>query len=739
MGRAQSVKLIKEKDFNSLCLHDSLSSMGALIADVVILSNIPKVLSYSIPNDVSPKVGLRVAAPVRKSTRVGVIIGIRESSESDEGLKDLACALDEIPFIAPELIELISWTSKYYHAGIGPCMALAFPPYLRQCRTIILDEDPVIFRTDRENDRLGPHQKSILDAIPNTGIRMSTLKDLLPGITQKIKALAKRGFIELKEVPCSSAPSCSATPEYTPDQHKAISEITQAIKAGRFHAYVLHGITGSGKTEVYLATAMEAIKLGKSVLYLVPEIALTPQTIDMVKSRIPLKVAVFHSGLSPKDRAREFMKVAREGVKFVLGTRSAIFSPLREIGLIVVDEEHDSSYKQEDGVPYNARDLSLLRAKNNSAVVILGSATPSMETYDRTRLPHSSLITMTSRIGPAKLPEVEIVDMRGIQGPLSDRLIREMIDTISKGEQVLLFINRRGFSAALVCPGCGKVLKCSRCDRSLTYHKAKGKALCHWCGFTMNLPEICPSCGCLDMKPIGMGTEQVIQAVQKVSPGKRVLQIDSDEMTTVKKLTAALDAIRAGSVDIIVGTQMIAKGHDFPLLTLVGVVYAEQLLYMPDFRSGERTFQQIVQVAGRAGRRKSDTKVIIQTYVPDHPLIQSICGYDYQAMMEIERGIRKATSFPPYSHMARCVVSSKKDKTAREFSFQLALSVNIPGVEALGPAPAPIALLRDHFRWHFILRSKNRGALHKAIDIIERMHQPQETDLKIDVDPYSMM
>jgi primosomal protein N' (replication factor Y) len=241
------------------------------------------------------------------------------------------------------------------------------------------------------------------------------------------------------------------------------------------------------------------------------------------------------------------------------------------------------------------------------------------------------------------------------------------------------------------------------------------------------------------MKPIGMGTEQVIQAVQKVTPGKYVLQIDSDEMTTVKKLTAALDAIRAGSVDVIVGTQMIAKGHDFPLLTLVGVVYAEQLLYMPDFRSGERTFQQIVQVAGRAGRRKSDTKVIIQTYVPDHPLIQSISGYDYQAMMEIEKDIRKATFFPPYSHMARCVVSSIKDKTAREFSVQLASSVNIPGVEALGPAPAPIARLRDHFRWHFILRSKNRGALHKAIDILERIHQPQETDLKIDVDPYSMM
>ncbi|HVN71568.1 MAG TPA: primosomal protein N', partial [Desulfomonilia bacterium] len=547
------------------------------------------------------------------------------------------------------------------------------------------------------------------------------------------------GLIEMREGSRSPVLPVSAAPDYSLGQRKAVNEITRAMKTGRFHTFVLHGITGSGKTEVYLAAAMEALRCGKSVIYLVPEIALTPQTIDMVKSRVPSEVAVFHSGLSPKDRAREFMKVAREGVRFVMGTRSAIFSPLKDIGLIVVDEEHDHSYKQDEGVPYHARDLSILRARNNRAVVILGSATPSMETYQRIKTAHSELLVMSSRIGPAALPDVEIVDMRGVQGPLSEKLIREMNETISQGEQVLLFINRRGFSAAMVCPGCGKVLKCSRCDRSLTYHKSKGKALCHWCGFTMNLPEICPFCGCLDMKPIGMGTEKILEEVETAFKDKRLLRMDSDEITTAKKLSDALDTIRSGTVDIIVGTQMIAKGHDFPNLTLVGVVNAEQLLYMPDFRAPERTFQQIVQVAGRAGRRKSDTKVIIQTSIPDHPLIHAISRYDYAAMMELEQGIRKAANFPPYSHMARCVVTSSQEKTAREFSNRIVSLIRIPEVEILGPAPAPISFLRERYRWHVILRSNKRGALHKAIDVIERIPGAKETDLKIDVDPYAMM
>jgi primosomal protein N' (replication factor Y) len=647
--------------------------------------------------------------------------------------------LDECPFMEKELIDLIFWTSRYYHAGIGPCMALAFPPYLRAGRTVVREQDPVVFKTVSGAHRTSVHQRTILNAIPETGIPMSSLKELFPGKRPSIGNLLRRGLIECREEPRAAGHACSAPPAYTPDQLKALAEITDAVRAGRFHTYVLHGITGSGKTEVYLASAMEALKRGKSVLYMVPEIALTPQTIAMVKDRIPVEVAVFHSGLSPRERAREFMKVTRDGVRFVLGTRSAIFSPLRDIGLIVVDEEHDHSYKQEEGIPYNARDLSILRARNNASVVILGSATPSMETFERTLSASSSLITMSNRIGPAELPVVEIVDMRGAQGLLSAELLEAMHDTLARGEQALLFINRRGFSAAMVCPGCGKVLKCNRCDRSLTYHKSRQRALCHWCGFTMQLPEICPSCGCLDMKPVGLGTERILTAVEEAFEDRRILRIDSDEMTTAKKLSRALDAIREGGVDIIVGTQMIAKGHDFPGLTLVGVIQAEQLLYLPDFRSGERTFQQIVQVAGRAGRRRSDTRVIIQTCIPEHPLMHAIARYDYLGMMEMEQGVRRAASFPPYSHMARCVVTSLKEKMARDSALKLAASVGRPGVEVIGPAPAPIAFLRERFRWHFILRSGNRGALHQAIDGVERASPLPETDLKIDVDPYSMM
>ncbi|MCU0577498.1 MAG: primosomal protein N' [Desulfobacterota bacterium] len=713
--------------------------MPGVVADVVMFSNIPKVLSYAVPEGLSPAVGCRVVAPVRKKLSIGVVIAVGKGLDNPPELKDIHAVLDDGPFLTTELLELLHWTSRYYHAGIGPCMALAFPPYFRQGRTLVQEEDPLLIRTASEHGRLSALQRSLLEGVPEAGIRMSVLRGMFPGSSSRIRALRTRGLLGIGVEEPSLIPSCSPPVEYSADQCTALKEISRAIARGGFHSFVLHGITGSGKTEVYLAAAMETIGRGRSVLYLVPEIALTSQTIDMVKSRIPLDVAVFHSGLPERDRAREFMKVVQGGARFVLGTRSAVFSPLKDIGLIVVDEEHDHSYKQDEGVPYNARDLSIVRATNNHACVILGSATPSMETYERARKRRSGLITMTSRIGPAALPEVEIVDMRNIPGPLSEQLTREMARTLDRNEQVLLFINRRGFSAALVCPGCGKVLRCRRCDRSLTYHRSRGEALCHWCGFSMRLPEICPSCGCLDMRPIGLGTEKVLHAVEQAFPGRRLLRMDSDEMTTARKLNAALDAIRSGRVDIIVGTQMIAKGHDFPHLTLVGVVHAEQLLYMPDFRSGERTFQQIVQVAGRAGRRKSDTRVVIQTLIPDHPLIGAIARHDYGAMMEQELSIRSATGFPPYMHLARCVVTSDTEKTARDVCRRLASSVRIPLVEVIGAAPAPISLLRDRYRWHLVLRSQHRGALHKALDRIEQVKVTGDADLRIDVDPYSMM
>ncbi len=739
MVSARRVKHIKERGFRFSCSVVALLGMGAMVADIVIFAGIPKVLSYAIPDGLSPEAGCRVVAPVRKSPKVGLVIRIRGETFSDKGLKHISRVLDPVPCIAHELIDLITWSSRYYHASIGSCMALAFPPFLRRACTLTFEEDPLAVRAGKGQGRIGPHQEMILNTIPSSGMKMSEIKALFPGCAKRIAGLVQRGYLKLIKERRESTRPFPIPPKHTEDQGKAIAEISEAIHAGRYHTFVLHGITGSGKTEVYLAAAATALGLGKSVLYLVPEIALTPQTIDMIKARIPHEVAVFHSGLSPKERAREFIRVTQGGVRFVLGTRSAVFSPLSRLGLIIVDEEHDSSYKQEEGVPYNARDLSLLRAKNNKAVAVLGSATPSMETYVRARDDCSSLITMSSRIGPAELPAVEIVDMRATKGPLSDALLRKMGETLSRREQILLFINRRGFSAAMVCPGCGKVLNCPRCSRSLTYHKSRGLALCHWCGFTMKLPEICPACGCLDMKPIGAGTEKVLQAVHEAFPDKCLLRMDSDEITSTGKLSSALEAIRTGSVDIIVGTQMIVKGHDFPHLALVGVVHAEQLLYIPDFRAGERTFQQIVQVAGRAGRRRSNTEVLIQTLIPDHPLIQSIARYDYEEMISTEQGIRKATGFPPFMHIARCVVSSSTDKDARDASLLLASSIKVPAVDILGPAPTPIARIRNRYRWHLILRSKNRAALHSAIEGVEQVELTTNADLRIDVDPYTML
>jgi len=709
------------------------------LADVVILGGIPIRLTYEVADSQEVSIGSRVIVPVRAKNMVGIVVSIY-SGEKD-GLKKIHSLLDESALITQEVIDLLLWCARYYHTGIGTTISLAFPPYLRQAKTIRLDNDEVLLRTSTGSGRIGKKQSNIIEAIPEDGISPDRLRKIFPGSSTSISSLIKKGYIKSarKHVVASDLIFRQEDITYTDEQKQAIDTIGVALDSHEFKTVILHGITGSGKTEVYLACAKKALNMGLSVLYLVPEISLTPQSIAMIQNRMPTEIAVFHSGLSPRARAVEFMKVSLEKTRFVLGTRSAVFAPLRRPGLIIVDEEHDHSYKQEDGVPYNARDLSILRAKNNRAVVILGSATPSMDTFTRAGTGNSQLITMTKRAGNAALPEIEIVDMKGIQGHFSQRLLDAIEKTVSRKEQALLFINRRGFSTAMVCPGCAKVLTCAHCDKSLTYHKTRGIVLCHYCGFSIHLPEICPSCGCLDMKPIGLGTEQIMQSVLNHFPNLRVLKMDSDEITTAKKLDRALKTIRNREVDVIIGTQMIAKGHDFPHLTLVGVIHAEQLLFMPDFRAGERTFQQIVQVAGRAGRRVSNTQVLIQTLIPDHPLIQSIADYDYEGMIASEEIIRKASGFPPFMYMARCVFSSGSNDAVKEAIHQAALRLTHSNVDILGPAPAPLSLLRNNYRWHILLRSESRARLHKAIETLVRIKIPSQVNYKIDVDPYTML
>ncbi len=711
-------------------------------AEIAVMAGVPMMLTYSVPDGMSLVNGSRVVVPLRQVKKVGVVVSTKNETEENPGLKPILSILDENPLIPQELLDLLLWTSRYYHSRPGATISLAFPPYLRQAKAGIFPEDLRIYRTGTGKGVVGRKQHEILQAVPGQGLSAERYREMFPGGTQSLNSLIKRGFLERKPyIPVQAQQVIrNVMPvQYTDEQTAAIQEITKTMAEERFKTFLLHGITGSGKTEVYLACAMKALEMGRSVLYLVPEIALTPQTISMIQKRIPCDMAVFHSGLPAAARAREFLKASRSQASFVLGTRSAIFSPLQNLGLIVVDEEHDSSYKQEDGIPYNARDLSILRAKNNRAVVILGSATPSMDAYIKSSHDATSLITMSSRTGSASLPGIEIVDMRGVESPVSDQLFDAVRDTLAKDEQVLLFINRRGFSAAMVCPGCGATLKCIRCDRSLTYHRARGIGLCHYCGYSLALPEVCPKCGCLDMRRMGIGTEKIMHTVSELFPEAGILRMDSDEITTSRKLTNALEAIRNRDVDIIVGTQMISKGHDFPHLTLVGVMHAEQLLYMPDFRAGERTFQHVVQVAGRAGRRAADTRVIIQTLIPDHPLIQSISEYNYKGMITTEQEVRKASGFPPFSHMARCIFSSSSNELAMKAINEAAARLNPGEITLMGPAPAPISLLRNTYRWHVILTSKDRGKLHTVLDRIERMQTPSGVRVKIDVDPYTML
>lgn len=710
--------------------------MERCAAEVAILANIPMVLSYALPEGEPPQPGCRVRVPVRGAQRIGVVLTVGDAPP-DIPLKPIETVLDAEPLIPGDLIALARWCARYYHDTLGRCLALALPPYLRHGKTLELTHPQLVRRTSRGLARLGSRQQAVLEVIPDEGLPVDELKQLVPGCGDALRRMIKSGLLELVDLETTfhTVPA----PPLTEEQQTAVTAVNAAIDKAEYHPFLLHGITGSGKTEVFLAAARHALEADRSVIYLVPEIALTPQTVARIRARIPEDMAVIHSGLTDKARAEAFLRVATGEARFVLGTRSAIFAPVHDLGLIIVDEEHDGSYKQSEGVCYNARDLSMVRGRDHRAAVVMGSATPSIESFVRARDGGTTCLSMTSRIGEATLPEVEVVDMCGTKEALSPVLIEAIEQTTARGEQAILFINKRGYAAAMICPGCGGPLSCPRCARSLTYHRSRGAAICHYCGFTLPVPEVCPSCGCLDMRPVGLGTEQVSALIEERFPELRVLRMDSDVITTPARLEQSLKAIRDHEVDVIVGTQMIAKGHDFPSLSLVGVLNAEQGLYQPDFRASERTFSLLVQVAGRAGRTRTGCRVLLQTLMPDHPLIDCIRNHDYHGMVALEDETRKLMNFPPYAHLARIVFSSYDDGLAAAAASRATASLQGAPLMILGPAPAPIALLRNAQRWHLMLCTKDRAVLHQALQVVSAQHYPSKVKVKVDVDPYDML
>lgn len=602
-------------------------------------------------------------------------------------------------------------------------------------------------------------QRKIIDYFlshPNP-VEQNLLCRKLDTTASTIKNLAEKGLIETfrKEVfrnPFHDEDIERTSPlPLTDEQKNAFASITASIENGKHDVFLLHGVTGSGKTEVYLQAIQKVIEKGKEAIVLVPEISLTPQMVRRFKSRFGKNVAVMHSALSAGEKYDEWRKIQQKKVQVVVGARSAIFAPFENIGIIIIDEEHETSYKQEDQPRYHARDVAIRRGKYHQCPVVLGSATPSLESYARAIKGIYHLCELTKRTNNQPMPQVDIVDMRkelhaGNRTMFSRNLMEKLEDRLLKGEQSVLLLNRRGYSTFVMCRECGHVNKCPHCDIALTYHKKSGRLKCHYCTFEEFVPSVCPSCQSSLIRFFGTGTERVEEALTKLIPEARVLRMDVD--TTRKKGAheKILKQFGEGKADILLGTQMIAKGLDFENVTLVGVLTADSMLHLPDFRSSEKTFQLLTQVSGRAGRHERPGEVVVQTYTPEHYAVQLASEYDFAAFFQQEMKMRKSFQYPPYVYLALITISCENRamaiQSAQRFAQLLLKMVNEKTV-ILGPTPSPIPKINDKYRYQCIVKYKYEPKLahflRKAANQFEEIRRKYGLQIIIDMEPYHLM
>jgi len=531
-------------------------------------------------------------------------------------------------------------------------------------------------------------------------------------------------------------------------QQKALDQLVARLDSGEFSPFLLHGVTGSGKTEVYLqAIAHCLLSNNSTALVLVPEISLTPQLVQRFRARFGDVIAVLHSALSDGERYDEWRRIRRGEVRIVIGARSAIFAPLQRIGIIVVDEEHEASFKQSDGLRYNARDLALVLARQENAVVVLGSATPLVTTIFAARSGRLGYLELPERIGRRSLPETISLTVRmTAETPLAPQLLEELEKNLERGEQSLVFLNRRGFASFLVCPACGKNLCCPNCSVSLTYHRLRSSSLCHYCDYQVPFPCICPDCGEPELREMGVGTERVEQELLTRFPTARIARMDSDTVAGKGGHGRILERVSRGEVDILIGTQMIAKGHDFPGVTLVGVLQAEGSLYLPDFRAAERTFQLLSQVIGRAGRGELPGRVLVQAMQPDHYALQHAIAHDYNRFYDEEMLFRQELGYPPFGYLAAIQFSGTAEAAVSDAAAQAArLLVMLKAdlglrSELLGPVQAPLYRLRGRFRRHLLLKDADRNALRRLLSAYRKTRSsPVLVREIIDVDPVDLL
>lgn len=701
-----------------------------------------------------PAPGTRVRVPLGRRERIGVVTdGGGQAAVEDKALRPVVEVLDDEPLLDGELMAALIWAADYYHHPLGEVLIQALPGSLRQGRAAVADAGfawsltPAGLAADRASlERKAPRQAELLERLHASGALTETaLREAGIGRDTVRRAELKGLVTRVPAQPDFETPAAAAReplPELTPDQARAVATLRDSVG---FAKSLIFGVTGSGKTEIFLRLIGDTLARGRQCLLLVPEIGLTPQLVQRLEARFGGGLVAFHSGLTAGARL-EAWRAARTGqARLIVGTRSAVFLPLREPGLIVIDEEHDPSYKQQSGFRYSARDLAIVRARTLDVPIVLASATPSLESFRNAVEGRYSLVSLPRRIGSGGTPHMRIVDLNqhAARQGLSTPLVTAMEHHLAQGRQVLLFINRRGFAPVLFCPGCEQAADCSRCDARMTVHARAGQLRCHHCGRAEPLRWACPDCG-QERIGVGAGTERVTSELQALFPEVPIARLDRDAVAGRDALGTALREIETGRARIIVGTQLLTKGHDFPNVTLVGVLNADQGLFGTDFRSEERLAQTIIQVAGRAGRRETPGEVLIQTHYPKHPLLDHLLACDYGAFAERALAERRATGWPPYSHLA--VFRAEAVERDRVFAFLTRLGRHGEqsglNVRLLGPVPESMERRDGRFRAHLVLQSGARPALHtlvrSCLTALPGWPESRRVRWSLDVDPVEL-
>ena len=711
--------------------------------------------------------GVRVRVPFGRQKLIGIVIEEIQSSEVPANkLKPVISVLDEHNLLGPDVLKLLLWAARYYVHPLGDALQTALPVYLRNND----DATPVLteywqLKKSSDNPSTQPTQDEALESLKRApkqlqvyqllqsaedGLDAEALNLLTENWRAAVKALLDKQLIQRSVKPALLKPDLlklETSNSFAPELHTEQVEAIQSIETHRHqHAvHVLNGITGSGKTEVYLALCRSMLADKRQVLVLVPEIGLTPQLTQRFLERLETTIVVLHSAMNDKQRYASWHAAANGQARLVIGTRSSIFTPLPDLGLIIIDEEHDGSYKQQDGFRYNARDLAILRAKTASIPILLGSATPSLETLNNINELRYQVHYLKQRANKKPLPRIELVNLcsQQLHEGLAETMLLKIEQHLQQQGQVLLFINRRGFAPLLMCHDCGWTTSCSRCDAHMTFHKRRNQLHCHHCGSQRPAPARCEECGSSNILAIGAGTERIEQYLQERFADTQVSRIDRDSTRNKGSLQDKLDKAHSGESGILVGTQMLAKGHDFPNITLVGVLDTDQALFSADFRAAEHLAQLITQVSGRAGRAEKPGEVLIQTHHPDHPLLQTLLHHGYQAFAKAALQERQAAGLPPARHLVLLRCESVEINAAQTFLQQAAdraTQVELKDIELFGPIPAPMERRAGRYRYQIMLQSPQRKILHQFLNWwapqLQTLASARKVRWSIDVDPY---